>query len=178
MKGYTRRVLSKSGLWFVFTVQLLCTLFFVLELVTEVFGLRNWAVSWGIRELLQVAASVGLIMGSVAWGLYLRATFVRMGRMRSQIDVARGAFQEVIEDWFDRWNLTPSERDVALFAVKGMTNREIAELRGKSEATVKVQMNAVLRKSGVSNRAQLMSFFVDELIGTVPARARAEDPAA
>ncbi len=171
MKLHARRELAMAGLWFVFIVQLLCTLFFVLELVTEVFGLRHWAVSWGIQELLQVAASIGLIMGSVAWGLYIRATFARMRRMRSQIDVARGAFQEVIEEWFTRWNLTPSERDVALFAVKGMTNREIAELRGKSEATIKVQMNAVLRKSGTSNRAQPMSLFVDELIGTEPESA-------
>ncbi len=49
----TKPLFRKSSLiWIVtlMTVQSLCALFFVSEFVTEVFGLRNWAVTWEIRK--------------------------------------------------------------------------------------------------------------------------------
>jgi DNA-binding CsgD family transcriptional regulator len=55
---------------------------------------------------------------------------------------------------------------VALYAVKGYANAEIAELRGKSEATIKTQINAVFRKAGVQNRGQLIAQFLDLLLET------------
>ncbi len=168
MRKARKRMIQMAGLWVIFIVQLLCTLFFTIELVTEVFGLRHWAVSWQVREFLQLAASFGLVMGSVAAGLYLRATRARMRDMRLQVAAASGEFHRVMEQYFARWGLTPAERDVALFAVKGLSNREIAEIRGKSESTVKVQMNAVLRKAEVNNRAQLVSHFVEDLLHFEP----------
>ena len=60
--------------------------------------------------------------------------------------------------------LTPSERDVALFAIKGMSTAEIASLRSTSEGTVKAQTNAIYRKAGVSGRSQLLSLFIEDLM--------------
>ncbi len=147
-------------------IQVLCALFFVSELVSEVFGLRNWAVSWEIRELLQVSASFGLTLGSIAAILLLRQAIIRTRRSDRQIKAASGAFFAMMEECFVEWSLTPSERDVALFAVRGQSNTEIAALRGTSEATIKTQINAIFRKAGVTNRAQLVSQFVDVLIAT------------
>ena len=65
---------------------------------------------------------------------------------------------------FGEWCLSPAEADVALYAVKGYANAEIAELRGKSEATIKTQINAVFRKAGVQNRGQLIAQFLDLLL--------------
>ena len=76
-----------------------------------------------------------------------------------------------MEGFFSEWGLSPSERDVALFAVRGYGNGEIATLRGKSEATIKTQMNAVFRKADVSGRSQLLGVFVDALIATEPSRS-------
>ncbi|MGI9354918.1 MAG: helix-turn-helix domain-containing protein, partial [Rhizobiaceae bacterium] len=75
-----------------------------------------------------------------------------------------GAFSDLLNKRFGDWDLTAAERDVALFAIKGMTTREIADLRNTSEGTVKAQCNAIYRKAGVSNRYQLVSLFVEELI--------------
>ena len=44
--------------------------------------------------------------------------------------------------------LSPAERDVALFQIKGLSVAEIAALRGTSEGTVKAQAAAIVR--GVS----------------------------
>ena len=69
-----------------------------------------------------------------------------------------------LEDRFETWALTPAERDVALFAIKGMSTGEIAKLRATSEGTVKAQTNAIYRKAGVSGRPQLLSLFIEELL--------------
>lgn len=70
--------------------------------------------------------------------------------------------------------LTPAERDVALFALKGFSLAEIAAFRATSEGTVKAQTNAIYRKAGVSGRTQLLSLFVDDLIDVTPPRPSAE----
>lgn len=82
----------------------------------------------------------------------------------AKLKAASTAFGEHIQSRFDDWRLTPAERDVALFAIKGLNLAEIAGLRDTSEGTVKAQTNAIYRKAGVSNRSQLVSLFVEDLM--------------
>lgn len=174
MRGHKRHSSALIGAALLLLIQLLCASFFVSEFVTEVFGLRNWAVTWNVREILQVMASLGLCLGTIAGILLLRIALVRIGRADRQVQAASGEFFAMMEMSFSEWGLSPSERDVALFAVRGMSNAEIARLRGTSEATIKTQINAIFRKAGVSNRAQLISQFVDLLIERgQPERSRA-----
>ena len=70
----------------------------------------------------------------------------------------------LLAERFDEWGLTPAERDVALFAIKGLSTSEIAGLRGTSEGTIKAQTNAIYRKAGVTGRPQLLSLFIEELM--------------
>jgi DNA-binding CsgD family transcriptional regulator len=77
---------------------------------------------------------------------------------------ASGVFMELLAERFADWGLTPAEQDVALFAIKGLSTQEIAQLRSTSEGTVKAQTNAIYRKAGVSGRPQLLSLFIDDLI--------------
>ena len=49
--------------------------------------------------------------------------------------------------------LTATEREIMKWVAAGRTNAEIAQLRGRSEATIKNQLTATFRKLGVSNRA-------------------------
>ena len=69
-----------------------------------------------------------------------------------------------IDRQFDRWVLTPAERDVALLQLKGLRHKEIAELRHTSERTVRQQALAVYRKSGLSGRTDLAAFFLEDLL--------------
>ena len=144
--------------------QLLCAAFFISEFLTEVLHLRHWALPFAWREILQILASLGLAIGSVTSLLLLRQSRRRMVAMHRQVRAASGAFHEVMDEFFDDWALSPSERDVAMFALRGFGNAEIATLRGKSEATIKTQINAVFRKAGVASRAQLMGVFVDAMM--------------
>jgi DNA-binding NarL/FixJ family response regulator len=69
-----------------------------------------------------------------------------------------------VQEEFDEWALSPAEKDIALFMLKGLNNVEIAEVTGKRQGTIKAQCNAVFRKSELSNRAQLASYFIEILM--------------
>jgi DNA-binding CsgD family transcriptional regulator len=148
----------------VLIVQCLCAAFFLADILNTAFRITRVPISWQVHEAIEIGASVGLILGAIMVGIMLRASLARTAHVESELRVASGAFQDLLEERFAKWDLTPAERDVALFAIKGATTSEIAELRQTSEGTVKAQTNAIYRKSGVTGRSQLISLFVEELM--------------
>jgi len=146
-------------------VQVCCAVFFVSDILLGVVGVQTNPVSWQTRELLEIGAAVGLVLGAILGALALRRSTRKRRLAESQLRLASGAFMELLEERFDDWALTPSERDVALFAIKGLSTQEIATLRKTSEGTVKAQTNAIYRKAGVSGRSQLLSLFIEDLMG-------------
>jgi len=69
-----------------------------------------------------------------------------------------------IDAQFDKWQLTPAEKDVALLLLKGFSHRDIARLRSVSEATARQQARAVYRKAGIGGRHDLAGFFLEDLV--------------
>jgi DNA-binding CsgD family transcriptional regulator len=57
--------------------------------------------------------------------------------------------------------LTEAEEAVALLAVEGLTNAEIASRRGRSNKTVANQLASIYRKLGVKSREQLVRLLSD-----------------
>jgi DNA-binding CsgD family transcriptional regulator len=162
-----------------FLIQTACALFFVSDIAVTLLGFEVAPMSWRLREVMEVSAALGLIMGVVFGGLAVAHTLRRNRWVEGRLRVASGAFMEFMNDQFREWGLTPAERDVALFSIKGFSTQEIARLRNTSEGTVKAQSNAIYRKAGVSSRAQLLGLFIEELIddalpgvGDVPLRGR------
>jgi DNA-binding CsgD family transcriptional regulator len=95
-------------------------------------------------------------LGSL-WGRWeLRRLRRRRRSLEHRRSLAEGRLAELLEESFARWRLTPSERDVAGFAVKGLSIAEIAALRRTRSGTVKRQIASVYRKAGVANRAALV----------------------
>jgi DNA-binding NarL/FixJ family response regulator len=82
---------------------------------------------------------------------------------REANDVLRG-LGAAIDTQFARWELSSAEREVALLLLKGLAHKEIAEVRQTSERTVRQQANAVYRKAGISGRAELSAFFLEDLL--------------
>lgn len=58
--------------------------------------------------------------------------------------------------------LTRRERDVATMVARGHTNKEIAEVLGISVKTVETHKTNIMRKLGLSSRAELVRFAVVE----------------
>ena len=154
-------------LYLAFGLQVLSALFFVGDLWTEILGLRSEPIPWVWQEYIQTLASAGLVVGVMVSGVFLRLSLRRIHHMGRQIDVAAGNFQHHMLALFDRWGFSPSEQAVAVFAMKGFSNSEIAELRGTSMSTIKSQMNSIFRKAGFSSRQQLISFLVEDLLAGV-----------
>ena len=145
-------------------IQALCAVFFVSDILATVFGLRSTPVAWHIRELLEIGAALGLVLGLVLGAVALRRSIRDRQRAEEKLRRAASAFLDLLNERFEDWRLTPAERDVALFAIKGLSTQEIAVLRGTSEGTIKAQTNAIYRKAGVSGRPQLLSLFIEDLM--------------
>lgn len=147
-----------------FLAQALCALFFVFDILTSVLGIPVSPMPWELRELLEVSAALGLIAGLVLGGVVLMQAMRDRHQAEERLRRASAAFADLLEERFSAWGLTAAERDVALFAIKGLSTADIARMRSSSEGTVKAQTNAIYRKAGVSGRPQLLSLFIEELM--------------
>jgi len=145
-------------------LQLIFSGFFIFDLGSEVLGWRTVTLSWEFHEAVQLITIAALLLGSLLGIIAYRNLAKQRKNMARQLLIARTSFHELIQQSFTDWGLTPSERDVGLFILKGLSNAEIAEVRGKSIGTIKAQVNAVFRKAGANGRAQLISLFMEELI--------------
>jgi DNA-binding CsgD family transcriptional regulator len=67
---------------------------------------------------------------------------------------------------FADWRLTAGEGDVAFLMLKGLSHKEIAEVRNSSAATVRQQAAAIYGKSGLSSRAELAAYFLEDLFSS------------
>ena len=127
------RLPAQAALVLVVAVQALCSLFFVWDILAGVVGFPRQPLSWKMREMMEMGASIGLVLG-VALGAVLLFTTLRRNRsIATQLRLASGAFAELLDERFRTWALTPSERDVAWFTIKDLPIAEIARLRQTSE---------------------------------------------
>ncbi len=54
--------------------------------------------------------------------------------------------------------------------LKGLTHKEVAEVRATSETTIRQQALGVYRKAGLRNRSELAAFFLEDLLLPVAQR--------
>jgi DNA-binding CsgD family transcriptional regulator/heme exporter protein D len=143
--------------------QVLCAAFFLWDVAADGFdmGFGAFVSSHFVIELLAVLA---LIAGVVFETRYLFALLRRKAHLEEQLGLAAGAFHDIVDARFETWALTPSERDVALFTLKGFGIAEIAELRGSAEGTVKAHLNAIYRKAGATGRGSFIGLFIEDLM--------------
>lgn len=69
-----------------------------------------------------------------------------------------------INEQFLEWQLTPSEKEIAMLLLKGLSLKEISSIRGTNEKTVRGQATIIYQKSGLSGRADLSAFFLEDLL--------------
>jgi len=140
-------------------LQSLAAVFFVGDVVADL-----TFEGFDVHLLLESLVSVALIVGVLSGALLMRRTIELARRDQDALKAARGALADLIESRFESWRLTPAERDVALFALKGFDVAGIAEIRGAAPGTVRAQLTRVYAKSQVSSRAELLSLFMDDLL--------------
>lgn len=70
----------------------------------------------------------------------------------------------------DSWGLSNAEKAVSFALIKGLSFKEIADMRQTSEHTTRQQAGTIYRKSGLEGRAQLAAFFLEDLLVFDPGR--------
>jgi DNA-binding CsgD family transcriptional regulator len=160
---------SHPARWWAFTLGAVALLIAV-DLVTD------WNEgAHPLHMVLELAAFVAV--GAVTVGM-LRRRERRIGvlshdlsrtreeaaRWRQEAEQALRGLGEAIDAQFDRWELTPAEREVGLLLLKGLSLREVADVRGTSERTARDQARAVYRKGDLSGRSELAAFFLEDLL--------------
>ncbi len=121
--------------------------------------------------------AVAVTAGAVAWWRFVvvrsreRVLIGDLDRARAEAERWKrdaGEFLRglgaAIDAQFARWGLSAAEREVALLLLKGLAHKDIAEVRGTSEKTVRQQALALYRKAGLSGRAELSAFFLEDLL--------------
>lgn len=151
---------------------------------------QSWLSFHVIFETLMIAGA--LLMATTLWlGWWRSARSV--GELRQSLatrESERDAWREsaehalaglgqAIDQQFDRWELTPAEREVALLLMKGYSHKAIARRTDRGDQTVRQHAASAYRKANLSGRAELAAFFLEDLI--LPAADReivapAEDP--
>ncbi|MGI1662612.1 helix-turn-helix transcriptional regulator [Palleronia sp. KMU-117] len=146
-------------------VQIFCAAFFVVDLFAD-YREAQLAPSdeFQLHLPIEAIATLALLGAAAVETTYLRRLLRRKADLERSLEMARGAVTDVIESHFDVWGLSPSERDVAMFLVKGLNTTEIAEMRGSAEGTVKAHLNAIYRKSGTRSRSDMLSVLIDSLM--------------
>ncbi|MQQ10014.1 helix-turn-helix transcriptional regulator [Epibacterium sp. SM1979] len=145
-------------------VQSLCAIVFLGDIIGDVL-VPDVGEDEGRHVIFEILATFGLIAAIFFEIRILRRLTQQRARLETALSDAQSAVFDVIEAQFDLWALSPAERDVATFLVKGLSTAEIAEMRGSKEGTVKAQLNAIYRKSGCANRSEVMSQLIDTLMG-------------
>ena len=74
---------------------------------------------------------------------------------------------EAIERQFLTWKLTEAEREIGLLLLKGLSLKEIAAVRVTSERTIRAQARSIYAKAGLSGRAALSAFFLEDLLAPI-----------
>jgi DNA-binding CsgD family transcriptional regulator len=129
-----------------------------LAVVTAVRLWRRWLLT---RRALE--GSVDDLSGR------LRVATADASRWRAEAREALQGLGAAIERQCNRWQLTEAERVVAVLLLKGLSMKEVADIRGTTERTVRQQALSVYKKAGLSGRAELSAFFLEDLLPSVQA---------
>ena len=105
----------------------------------------------------------------------LGKTRLALGERQAERDAWRtraqkllNGLEEAIDEQMRQWELTAAERETALLLLKGYSHKEIAALSERSEKTARQHSGVVYRKSGLSGRAELAAFFLEDLLLPMP----------
>jgi DNA-binding CsgD family transcriptional regulator len=149
-------------------------------------GLELWETpGMSAAEIgLELLSTLPVVMTSVGLALLFRVAGRQQEEQRTlvrELEVARVQGQrwrsearsllnglgEAIDVQFSRWNLTEAEREVALLLLKGLSLKEIAAIRATTERTVRAQARALYSKAGLTGRASLSAFFLEDLLAPI-----------
>ncbi len=137
---------------------------------------REGVVLWhvfteGVIGAIALAGVFYLLRGTITLRHRLEKEIEDFTAYKQEADAWRSESRKYIEglalaidQQLTKWNLTVAEKEVAFLLLKGLSLKEIAEVRKTTEKTARVQSMAVYAKSGTSGRSELSAFFLEDLL--------------
>lgn len=135
-------------------------------------GVALWHIS--IEAIIAIIALVGVFY-LIRGRFKLQQNLKKEKQLTGELQVEAQKWKQVsekyvsglsveIENQLDRWDLTKAEKEVSFLMLKGLSNKEIAEVRGTTVPSIRAQTNAIYSKSGLSGRSELSAFFLEDLL--------------
>lgn len=135
-------------------------LFFAVDIVVDLIATDE---SW---FHMFIEAMVFLAVSTVLYRELRRLSLLKAELSEERIRTARlsGELLAVMRSQFVQWGLSPSESEIALLLIKGLSMKEIAEARKVKEKTIRQQATSVYAKSGYAGRHELVAHFIEDLM--------------
>lgn len=144
----------------------------ILEDIDQMGGHWSNHVSMEAFLVLLCLIGLGILLRSVRQqDAHLSATLIKLHKTTEQLDQIESKtskvmeeFSQIVQQQFSEWQLTPSEKEVALLLLKGLSLEEIAEVRETKPKTVRQQASNCYKKAQVAGRHELAAFFFEDLL--------------
>lgn len=156
--------MQKYNIYIPALILVTASLFFVYDITIDLYRGTDSYIHIFVECAVFIATSIALYIE------IMRVIQLHHAVTLEQDKVARlsGELFNVINKDFDTWELTITEKEIALLLIRGLSMQDISNLRGVKEKTVRQQATQIYAKSGFSNRQELASHFIEDLIRTIP----------
>jgi len=123
-------------------------------------------------SILHVVVELGIVVFSLVPAFYMlrrwRVVTLKARHAQQHLQEYLHGLGKSIEYSFSQWGLTEAEKKTALYILKGLSHREIAERCHRSEGTVRQHAVSVYRKAGLTSRAEFSAHFLQRLLSPQP----------
>jgi len=154
---------SKRFLITLIIVQSICASFLLVDSVADYMG-KDQPIGVKDTDKFEYIIVLVLIVSILCMTAILQKLYTRNKTVESKLKAASGEFSILLDEHFHQWQLTNSEKDVALLAIKGLDIEEISIMRETKSGTIKAQLNSIYKKAQVTGRPQLISYFIEKLM--------------
>jgi DNA-binding CsgD family transcriptional regulator len=143
------------------------------DLVTDA---REGALGWHVlvEGIIGGVALFGvfyIIRGSMELKHRLEKEIKDFSDFRKEADAWRAESRKyidglslAIDQQLTKWKLSSAEKEVAFLLLKGLSLKEVAEIRNTTEKTARAQSMAIYAKAGLAGRSELAAFFLEDLL--------------
>jgi len=83
---------------------------------------------------------------------------------RQRMEMHLSGIREEMQRQFEVWQMTEAEQEIGLLMLKGLSHKQIAGLRGTSEATVRQQARSIDQKAKLPGKTAFSAYFLEDLI--------------
>ena len=149
-------------------------LLLTLEIVTESDALSLLDIAFDAVTLL---LTIGAVVGVVLLVQRMQGQHEEKMALIRDLDIARSegkgwrnkvqahlnGLRSEITNQFRQWGMTEAEQEVGLLILKGLSHKEIASLRGTTEATVRQQAQSIYARSKLPGKSAFSAYFLEDL---------------